>query len=157
MAGGFLYLALPALGPAFVARERFAELSWGAPFRVQESMLAALGAVARDPSSAVTPFFGIAAFPSLHLATTGLGLCVAWRWCRWLLPLLVPLNLAVAWSALVWGWHYAVDFYPGLLLAVAGWWAAGALLGQSGGRRPRAEASDMLGGAPSCGGSTERS
>jgi hypothetical protein len=80
IAGGFLYLALPSLGPAFVARERFAHLAWGLPFQVQESMLAALRAVARDPASPATPFFGIAAFPSLHLATTALGLFAAWRW-----------------------------------------------------------------------------
>lgn len=128
VAGGFLYLALPSLGPAFVVRERFAHLAWGLPFQVQESMLAALRAVARDPASPATPFFGIAAFPSLHLATTGLGLFAAWRWSRWLLVLLVPLNLLVAWSALVWGWHYAIDFYPGLLLAWGGWWAAGRMV-----------------------------
>jgi hypothetical protein len=128
IAGGFLYLAWPSLGPAFVARERFAHLAWGLPFQVQESMLAALRAVARDPASPAVPFFGIAAFPSLHLATTGLGLLAAWRWSRRLLVVLVPLNLLIAWSALVWGWHYAIDFYPGLLLAWGGWWAAGEIV-----------------------------
>jgi hypothetical protein len=131
--GGFLYLALPSLGPAFVARPRFAHLAWGLPFLVQESMLAALRAVARDPASPAVPFFGIAAFPSLHLATTGLGLLAAWRWAKPLLVLLVPLNLLVAWSALVWGWHYAVDFYPGLLLAWGGWWAAGEMTAEPAG------------------------
>jgi hypothetical protein len=128
--GGFLYLALPSLGPAFVVRERFAHLAWGLPFQVQESMLSALRAVAGDPASPAVPFFGIAAFPSLHLATTGLGLFAAWRWARWLLVVLVPLNLLVAWSALVWGWHYAIDFYPGLLLAWGGWWAAGRMMAE---------------------------
>ena len=60
------------------------------------------------------------------------------------LVLLVPANLLVAWSALVWGWHYAVDFYPGLALAWGGWWAAGAMLGEADGRR-RDPGSDMLG------------
>jgi len=127
--GGFLYLALPALGPAFVERARYAHLAATGTFQVQESMLAALRAVARDPASPAVAFFGIAAFPSLHLATTGLGLLAAGRWTRWLLWLLVPFNLLVAWSALVWGWHYAIDFYPGLLLAWGGWWAAERLPG----------------------------
>ncbi len=77
------------------------------------------------PSSGAVPFFGIAAMPSLHLATTALGVFAAWRWCRPLVWLLIPWNLAIAWSALYFGWHYAIDFYPGVALAWGGWWLAG--------------------------------
>ena len=35
---------------------------------------------------------------------------------------------AIAASAVYFGWHYAVDFYPALLLAWGGWWAAGRLV-----------------------------
>ncbi|HSM14785.1 MAG TPA: phosphatase PAP2 family protein, partial [Thermoanaerobaculia bacterium] len=126
--GGLAYLALPALGPAFFERERFAHLAGGLAWNVQESMRAALMAIAADPARPAVPFFGIAAFPSLHLGTTALGLFAAWRWSRPLFWLLVPFNLAIAWSALAWGWHYAVDFYPGVLLAWGAWWASGRLL-----------------------------
>jgi len=114
-AGSILYLLLPSLGPAFAFRPRFAHLAGTAAYQVQESMFGAYLWLLRHPDSAVVPFFGIAAMPSLHLATTALGILAAWRWCRPLVWLLVPWNLAIAWSALYFGWHYAIDFYPGLL------------------------------------------
>lgn len=147
VAGGFLYVALPAVGPAFFDRARFAHLDWSVTWHVQQRMLAELRVIVAHPESDAVPFFGIAAFPSLHLATTALGCFVAWRWCRWLLPLLVPFNLAVAWSAVAWGWHYAIDFYPGFLLAAGAWWVAGRWTGDpppagagSDGARPVASA-----------------
>lgn len=126
-AGSLLYLALPALGPAFAFRPRFAHLAGTAGFAVQESMLRAMLRLLADPQATAVPFFGIAAFPSLHLATTALGVLAAWRWARPLVPLLVLWNLAIAWSALYFGWHYAVDFYPGVALAAGAWWLAGRL------------------------------
>lgn len=128
VAGSLLYLALPALGPAFAYRQRFAHLAgtWG--YEVQSSMLEAMLWIVRHPQAPAVPFFGIAAFPSLHLAISSLGLFAAWKWYRPLLLLLVPWNLAIAWSALYYGWHYAIDFYPGIALAWGGWWAAGRLL-----------------------------
>ena len=80
------------------------------------------------PQTRALPFFGIAAFPSLHLATTAIGLLAAGRWAKPLLVLLVPWNLAIAFAALLLGWHYAIDFYPGLLLAWGAWWCAGRLV-----------------------------
>lgn len=126
-AGSLLYLAFPSLGPAFAFRPRFAHLQGTAGFNVQESMLAAYLRLVRDPQSTAVPFFGIAAMPSLHLATTALGLFAAWRWFRQMLWLLIPWNLAIAWSALYFGWHYAVDFYAGIALAGGAWWIVGRL------------------------------
>jgi hypothetical protein len=128
-AGSLLYLALPSLGPAFAFRPRFAHLAGSAGFAVQESMLRSMLRLLADPAATAVPFFGIAAFPSLHLATTALGVFAAWRWARPLVPVLIVWNLAIAWSALYFGWHYAVDFYPGVALAWGAWWAAGRLVG----------------------------
>jgi hypothetical protein len=136
IAGSLLYLAFPSLGPAFAFRPRFAHLAGSAGHSVQEAMLANFLALAQSAHQRPVPFFGIAAFPSLHLATTGIGLFAAARFSRPLLALLVPWNLAIAWSALYFGWHYAIDFYPGLLLAWGGWWLSGKLLPDA---APRAE------------------
>lgn len=140
--GGLLYVAVPAVGPAFFERSRWDHLAGSTTWIVQERMFAQLRAVAADPASGIVPFSGIAAFPSLHLATTALGVLAAWRWCRPLLVLLIPFNLAVAWSAVAWGWHYAVDFYPGLALAAGAWWVAGRWV-----RDPRAASPPPAGGA----------
>ena len=134
IAGGFLYLAFPSLGPALVERARYAALADTHIFGLQQSMLQALRFIVQNPQAPAVPFFGLAAFPSLHLATSALGLFVAWRTFRPLLLLLVPWNLAIAASAIYFGWHYVVDFYPALLLAWGGWWAAGRLV------EPRPEA-----------------
>ena len=128
VAGVFLYLALPSLGPALVERGRYAALAGSHVFDLQQTMLEALRHIVQNPQAPAVPFFGLAAFPSLHLATSALGLFVAWKCWRPLLVLLVPWNLAIAVSAVYFGWHYALDIYPGLALAALGWWAAGRLL-----------------------------
>ena len=121
LVGSLLYLAFPAVGPAFFERERFAHLGNFNGYRMQQTMLGELRLIAARPESPAVAFFGVAAFPSLHVASTMLGVLAAWRWCRPVLILLIPLNLAVAWSALVWGWHYAIDLYAGALLAWGTW------------------------------------
>lgn len=131
VAGGFLYLAFPSLGPALVERGRYAHLAGTDIFTLQQSMLQALRYIVQNPQAPAVPFFGLAAFPSLHLATSSLGLFVAWKTWRPLLVLLVPWNLAIAASAVYFGWHYVIDFYPALLLAWGGWWAAGRLAERS--------------------------
>lgn len=125
--GVFAYLALPSLGPALVESGRYAALSGSHAFTLQQSMLEALRYTVQNPQAPAAPFFGLAAFPSLHLATTALGMFVAWKSWRPLLILLVPWNLAIAASAVYFGWHYVVDFYPALLLAWGAWWVAGKL------------------------------
>jgi len=129
LVGGFAYLALPSLGPALVEASRYAALDGTPAWATQRAMLEALRYIVEHPTAPAVPFFGLAAFPSLHLATTAVGLLVAWRWCRPLLWLLVPWNLAIAASAVYLGWHYVVDFYPALLLAWGAWWMAGRISG----------------------------
>lgn len=127
LVGSLVYLAVPAVGPAFFVRERYAHLADNWAWQTQEQMLRAMLYLVKHPTTPAVPFFGIAAFPSLHTATTGLGALICWRHARWLLLLIVPANLLVAWSALHFGWHYAIDLYPGFLLAGFAWWAAGKL------------------------------
>lgn len=128
IAGVFLYLAFPSLGPALVEPGRYASLAGTTVFTLQQSMSSALRHIVQNPQAPAVPFFGLAAFPSLHLATSSLGLFVAWKTWRPLLLLLVPWNLAIAASAVYFGWHYVVDFYPALALAWGAWWAAGSLV-----------------------------
>lgn len=132
IAGVFLYLALPSLGPALVEPGRYSALAGTAVFTLQQEMLRALHYIVQNPQAPAIPFAGLAAFPSLHLATSALGLFVAWRSWRPLLLLLVPWNLAIAASAVYYGWHYVVDFYPALLLSWGAWVAAGRFSGQGG-------------------------
>ncbi|MGE0638729.1 MAG: phosphatase PAP2 family protein [Thermoanaerobaculia bacterium] len=125
IAGVLLYLAVPSLGPALVDRAAFRALDGTEMFTLQTEMLAALRYTVEHPHAPAVPFFGLAAFPSLHVATSFLGILVAWRTWRPLLVLLVPWNLAIAASAVYFGWHYILDFYPAIGLAWGCWWVAG--------------------------------
>ncbi|MEO8275543.1 MAG: phosphatase PAP2 family protein [Thermoanaerobaculia bacterium] len=150
--GVFLYLALPTLGPAMVERERYSALAGTSVFTLQQTMLGALRHIVQNPLAPAVPFFGLAAFPSLHLATSSLGILLAWKTWRPLLFLLVPWNLAIAASAIYFGWHYVVDFYPALLLAGGSWWAAGRWVGlpsssSPSATKPPAESSPLAAGA----------
>ena len=134
--GGFLYYAAPSVGPAFFVRERFEPLAGNLAHALQSDMLRAMLYLVAHPHEKAIPFFGIAAFPSLHMATTFLGALVCWTHARWLLLVIVPANLVVAWSALHFGWHYAIDFYPGIALALLAWWGAGKWVGRKPGAEP---------------------
>ncbi len=123
--GSLFYLAFPSMGPAFYVRARYAHLADNWAWQTQEQMRQALLYLVQHPAAPAVPFFGIAAFPSLHAATTGLGALICWRHARWLLAVIVPANLLVAWSAVHFGWHYAIDLYPGFALAALAWWVAG--------------------------------
>lgn len=146
LVGVLIYLALPSLGPALVHRERYSALAGTGVFTMQQQMLEALRHIVQNPTAPAIPFFGLAAFPSLHLATSSLGLILAWRTWRPLLLLLVPWNLAIAASAIYFGWHYVVDFYPALLLSLGAWSAAGKMVGE-GARRSSSKSSDRAASA----------
>jgi hypothetical protein len=68
---------------------------------------------------------GISAFPSMHNAMATIFLLVGLRLHRWL-GILFAINLAVILLGSVHlGWHYAIDSYAGILLALVVWWAMG--------------------------------
>lgn len=72
---------------------------------------------------------GIAAFPSLHVAMPALYAVSTpprWRVVRGLWILMTLITLV---GSIVLAWHYAVDGYAGILLALGCWWIAGRTAG----------------------------
>jgi hypothetical protein len=62
---------------------------------------------------------GISAMPSMHVATSALYVCLAWR-TKWRTPALI--HWAVIWTASIhFGYHYATDGLAGSLIAVTAW------------------------------------
>jgi hypothetical protein len=122
IAGSWLYLALPALGPCYAYPELFAGVAGEVRHAVAaQAALAANYArmvAGRDGSlRQFNPYLGVAAFPSLHVGAHWLFALWARRYAR---PLFVPLVVATALTfaaSLATGWHYAVDGYAGMLLA----------------------------------------
>jgi hypothetical protein len=122
IAGSWLYLSLPALGPCYAYPELFAGV--GAEIRHAAGTQAALAAnyqrmlAGRDGSlTQFNPYLGVAAFPSLHVGAHWLFALWARRHAR---PMFAPLVVATALTfvaSVATGWHYAVDGYVGMLLA----------------------------------------
>ncbi len=77
------------------------------------------------------PFEGISAMPSLHVAVAAYLAAWAWRW-GWL-----PGSLGTLWALIILigsvalGWHYAIDGYAGVLIALAIYWASVRIIGHA--------------------------
>ena len=127
-AGGWVYVAFPALGPCYATPEVYAAVRSELPNasalqarlrRNHQQVVASRDGRRRD----IQPLLAVAAMPSLHVGGHWLLALWARRHAR---RLFLPLALATGLTflgSLVTGWHWAVDGYAGMLLA----WAAVAL------------------------------
>jgi hypothetical protein len=68
---------------------------------------------------------GISAFPSLHNASALIFALATWKRSRGLGIAFSVYAVAIFMASIHLGWHYAVDAYAGLALAVVCWWLAG--------------------------------
>ena len=64
---------------------------------------------------------GISAMPSMHLATSTLMALYAFHHSRWLGRAMVVFVGIILLGSVYLGWHYAIDSYLGILVAVVGW------------------------------------
>jgi membrane-associated phospholipid phosphatase len=69
------------------------------------------------------PFGGISAMPSIHLAMATLFALLAFSVRRWLGIVFIGYVLVIQIGSVILGWHYAVDGYAGILLALLIWYA----------------------------------
>ena len=126
--GGWLYLLVPSLGPAF----RFPDL-WLAyddsllrTQRLQTLLMKnyqnVLRAIRGEPHGPLNMVFSIAAFPSLHVAFQ----TYVFFWMRRLWTsgevLFGIFAFAIFLGSMVTGWHYFIDSLAGLVLAYACFW-----------------------------------
>ncbi len=130
--GCWLYVALPALGPIYYVPELWREIAAEIPgasamhealWANYQKMLAGRNGVLRE----FNPIYAIAAMPSLHVGAHALFAVWSWRHAR---PVALVFILATGLTfvaSLVTGWHYAVDGYVGILLAVVSYRLAGVL------------------------------
>ncbi len=108
--GIILYYLVPALGPLFYTQELFAHI----PNRWQPILWNAHLAIKADPQAfAGGPFFGVAAFPSLHSAHMLFLLAMAKRRHKFLFTIYVPWTILLLISTIYLGWHYVIDLVAG--------------------------------------------
>jgi hypothetical protein len=126
VAGSWFYLAVPSLGPCYVLKDDYAEVHASMP-----SQTAAMGLLfahyglvrafhRRPEGTDLSPYLGVAAMPSLHVGAQAFLMLFARGRSRTLFLLYAALTVVTFFTAVVSGWHYAIDGYAALLLA----WAA---------------------------------
>lgn len=116
---GYLgYLAVPAIGPQYTQAESFKVNLWQKETRMAEDILLLidLNRVKRD------------CFPSMHVCLATICLLYSWRWVRGLFWLLLPATLCLIFSTVYLRYHYVIDIFAGLALALAVYFATPVLL-----------------------------
>ncbi len=73
-------------------------------------------------------FDGISAMPSLHNASAALMALAAWKMNRTAGILLTLFAVIILIGSVHLGWHYAIDGYAGIALAVSLWWVSGPII-----------------------------
>ena len=122
--GSVVYLAMPSWGPVFLFSSDFQQtLSWmPLTVKVQRTLFHEIYSLVTHPlAPRLIKFGSVAAFPSMHLAVTGLFAMasrgVSRTWFRANLLLLAIMII----GSVVTGYHYLIDDYAGLLIAAGMW------------------------------------
>jgi len=121
--GSWFYLAVPSLGPCYVLRDDYREVRAAMPEQsaTMDVLFAQYGRVRsfhrRPEGTDLSPYFGIAAMPSLHVAAQAFLALFARKRSRPVFLLFAVLTAVTFFTAVVSGWHYAIDGYAGLVLA----------------------------------------
>ena len=128
LAGAWLYMAVPSLGPAYAFHDVW--LAYTDAFPRSQALQAMLmrnyqdilRAMRGEPHGPINIMFGIAAFPSLHVAFQ----TYVFLWMRRLWTsgevLFGIFAAAIFLGSMITGWHYFTDALAGLALAVVCWW-----------------------------------
>lgn len=74
------------------------------------------------------PVKGISAMPSMHVATSVIMALFAFGYARWLGWVVTGFAATILVASVHLGWHYAIDGYAGVGLALGFWWVAARLV-----------------------------
>lgn len=125
IAGSWLYVALPSLGPCYVFPDDYAAVRAHLPLQTetQRLLIAQYRVVTSGLKSgtSLNPVFGVAAMPSLHVAGQAFLAFAARKRYPGLALLFGVCSVLTFFGSLLTGWHYAVDGYAGFLLAWGAW------------------------------------
>jgi hypothetical protein len=129
LTGGWLYVAVPSLGPAYRFPEVWVPLApWLDRTQTFQRLLMTnyrnVLLSLRGARRPINIIFGIGAFPSLHVAFQTLALLWMRRQTKWGGPLFLVFVFFIFFGSLVTGWHYLVDGLAGAALAWACYAAA---------------------------------
>lgn len=132
LAGAWLYLLIPSLGPAYRFPDVWLPLNEMLPITQHfQAMLMRnyqnVFRVVQGVPASVQLAFGIAAFPSLHVGFQTFAFLWMRRVWKWGQIVFGVFMLLIAIGSVVTGWHYLVDAIGGALLAAASYWLSSRL------------------------------
>jgi hypothetical protein len=121
--GSWWYFAMPSLGPCYLLKDDYVDVRAAMPAQsaVMDALFAHYGrvrALHRHPEGIdISPYLGVAAMPSLHVAAQAFLAFFARRRSKALFLAYSAAAALTLFTAVVSGWHYALDGYAGVLLA----------------------------------------
>lgn len=121
--GSWFYLAVPSLGPCYVLKDDYTDVRASMPSQsaTMDLLFAHYGRIRsfhrRPEGTDLSPYLGVAAMPSLHVAAQAFLMLFARKRSRALFLLYAALTAVTFFTAVGSGWHYAIDGYAALLLA----------------------------------------
>ena len=127
--GAWLYVAVPSLGPAYrfpevwIPMAKLLERTQYFQRLLMSNYAAVLSAQGKNPQP-INILFGVAAFPSLHVAFQVLAFLWLRRLTRWGGMVFGFFALFIFIGSIVTGWHYLIDGIAGAALAWACYTAA---------------------------------
>ena len=129
LTGAWLYMLIPSLGPAYYFPDVWFAYSESLQRtqQIQAVLMHNYQNVLRVRAGAnisINMVLGVAAFPSMHVAFQTFA-CLwfrrLWQTGQVIFAIFV---LVIFLGSVITGWHYLIDAYAGLLLAVAAYWPA---------------------------------
>ncbi|HEY0788687.1 MAG TPA: phosphatase PAP2 family protein [Thermoanaerobaculia bacterium] len=124
--GSVLYVAFPSWGPVYVFSSEFVETLRYMPITVsvQRVLYEEISSLVRNPEALRYVKFGsVAAFPSLHVAVVTLYAAASRRVSRRWFHANILLVVAMVLGSVITGYHYLIDAWAGIILALGLWWA----------------------------------
>lgn len=127
--GAWLYLAVPSIGPAYHFSDVWFEYARLLPVTQHFQLMLmrnyqAMLRLAAGGNEQIVIIYGVAAFPSLHVAFQTyafLWMRKQWRYGQIVFGIFL---LVIFLGSMVTGWHYLIDGVAGIILAVLCYWGA---------------------------------
>lgn len=117
--GGLSYYLFPAVGPCFFKAELFQGLNIPVAKALQNSLWAEYNSFINNPLVyRAKTFYGVAAMPSLHVAIVALFFIFSLKLNHILSTLILVYTILTLCGSVMLGWHYAIDGYAGVVLAI---------------------------------------
>ncbi|MCB1380858.1 MAG: phosphatase PAP2 family protein [Alphaproteobacteria bacterium] len=130
--GGLLSVAFSSAGPVYLDRLGVNPNPYTGLFAYLDQVHAQLNLGSANIQQALwdgyvgkIPAMGISAFPSMHNATAALFVMAFWKTSRAAGIAFIVYGIIILLGSIHLGWHYAVDGYGGVLIALLCWWLAG--------------------------------